>query len=64
MLILHPDPKTAILETFKAKFGRSKFSPLEGGDFERGQKGPLRGKITHLAILTPLNSIFHTNFAP
>ena len=31
MLILHPGLKRAILETFQAKFGRKKFSPLPGG---------------------------------
>ena len=38
MLILHPGLKRAILETFQAKFGRKKFSPLPGEDYRMGQK--------------------------
>ena len=55
MLILHSDPERVILEAFKAKFGRFKFSFLTEGHPERDQNDNFKAKITHLTILTLLN---------
>ena len=57
MLILQPDPKRAILKTFYAKFGRSKFSSFAGGESERGQNDHFSAKIANLVILVLLNGI-------
>ena len=53
MLMLHPDPQRTIVETFYAKFGRSKLSLFAGRDSERDQKDNFGGKFAYLAILTP-----------
>ena len=64
MIILHPDPESTILETFQAKFERSKFSPLTGGDSGGGQKWQFLSQNRIFGHFDPLNGIFHANFAP
>ena len=51
MLILNPDLKKTILETFQAKCWWSKFSPLAGGDW----KGPKMTILSPNRMLGPLD---------
>ena len=64
MLILLPDPKRTILETFQTKFERSKFSLLEGEDSKTGQKLKCLIQNCTFGHFDPLNGIFDANSAP
>ena len=64
MLIVHSDHNRAILETFKAKFGRSKVISSCRGDFERGKKWQFLSQNRIFCRFYPPHWIFHANFAP
>ena len=62
MLILHPDPKRAMLETFKSNLDGQNFLSWKEETLKGAKMTIFKPKFAYLAILAPLNGISHANF--